>query len=248
MFTEWIGEHSHFFEVSVHWFSSPANLHNVHILSGPCPTGLPLREAHAMPCLAKWMNFRGGKLQRARGVKCRLEFFRKFIHFFRARASLLGFQGLKTPKFANVDFFRCERFVSPIFSIFCSWAQCMWKIMSSKILKDISVLPAQHRPLHLASVKFPEYSYLQDIIDIGRGLWKEGDKNGDPRNITTVAPSPSWVGCACPSVSWLCQKSNKHGNEDESGKPDQFWELWILWDKTVIAAKITGKANLLWDY
>ena len=42
--------------------------------------------------------------------------------------------------------------------------------MSSKILKDISVLPAQHRPLHLASVKFPEYSYLQDIIDIGRGL------------------------------------------------------------------------------
>ena len=63
----------------------------------------------------------------------------------------------------------------------------MWKIMSSKILKDISVLPAQHRPLHLASVKFPEYSYLQDIIDIGRG-----------------------------------------GNEDESGKPDQFWKLWIL--------------------
>ena len=51
------------------------------------------------------MNFRGGKLQRARGVKGRLEFFRKFIHFFQARFSLLGFQGLKTPKFANVDFF-----------------------------------------------------------------------------------------------------------------------------------------------
>ena len=72
--------------------------------------------------------------------------------------------------------------------------------MSSKILKDISVLPAQHRPLHLASVKFPEYSYLQDIIDIGRG-----------------------------------------GNEDESGKPDQFWKL--CWKMDLEAVRLALKSE-----
>ena len=71
----------------------------------------------------------------------------------------------------------------------------MWKIMSSKILKDISVLPAQHRPLHLASVKFPEYSYLQDIIDIGRGgnedeSGKERIMLGNHKRDTSQKPRP----------------------------------------------------------